>query len=115
MMDFSPQPLPPDVERFVRQFQLNLPTTPVRKAVGRRQAAVLIPIVCREQPTLLLTRRSDNLRKHAGQVAFPGGKADASDPSLIFTALREKRSPFPPLACAYWARCSRSTVAAGFR
>ncbi|MCC3701314.1 CoA pyrophosphatase [Rouxiella badensis] len=89
MMDFSPQPLPPDVERFVRQFQLNLPTTPVRKAVGRRQAAVLIPIVCREQPTLLLTRRSDNLRKHAGQVAFPGGKADASDPSLIFTALRE--------------------------
>lgn len=81
--------LPAEVEDFVRRFQLHLPITPARKAVGQRQAAVLIPIVCREQPTILLTRRSDRLRKHPGQVAFPGGASDAADPSAVFTALRE--------------------------
>ncbi len=67
----------------------------------RRQAAVLIPIICRAEPTILLTRRSDILRKHAGQVAFPGGAADATDASLIATALREarKKSPFRPSRC----------------
>lgn len=81
--------LPSAVEDFVRRFQLHLPTTSPRKATGKRRAAVLVPIICREEPTLLLTRRSDQLRKHPGQVAFPGGKADDSDPSLVFTALRE--------------------------
>jgi len=73
---------------FICRFQLQLPPV-VKKTHGVRQAAVLIPIICREQPTLLLTRRSDKLRKHAGQVAFPGGAADTTDSSLIFTALRE--------------------------
>lgn len=82
-------PLSAAVEDFIRRFQLHLPTTPPRKATGKRQAAVLIPIICREEPTILLTRRSDSMRKHPGQVAFPGGAADASDPSLVFTALRE--------------------------
>ena len=49
----------------------------------------MIPIICREEPTILLTRRSDSLRKHPGQVAFPGGAADATDASIIATALRE--------------------------
>ncbi|MGY2796433.1 8-oxo-dGTP pyrophosphatase MutT (NUDIX family) [Ewingella americana] len=79
----------PAVEEFVRRFQLQLPASAPAKVTGKRQAAVLIPIICREQPTLLLTRRSDSLRKHAGQVAFPGGAVDASDSSIIFTALRE--------------------------
>ncbi len=53
------------------------------------RAAVLVPIVRREQPGLLLTQRSPLLRKHAGQVAFPGGAVDSSDASLIAAALRE--------------------------
>ncbi len=92
MSSKTSQPSPrysPAVLEFVRRFQLQLPATQRSAVRGHRHAAVLIPIICREQPTLLLTRRSDFLRKHAGQVAFPGGAADASDPSLIFTALRE--------------------------
>ncbi|HJV76127.1 MAG TPA: CoA pyrophosphatase [Noviherbaspirillum sp.] len=53
-------------------------------------AAVLMPIVMREeQPTLLLTQRTAHLNDHAGQVSLPGGRVDASDRSAIETALRE--------------------------
>ncbi|THU02805.1 CoA pyrophosphatase [Lampropedia puyangensis] len=53
------------------------------------QAAVLVPIVVRPQPTVLLTRRSAHLKTHSGQVAFPGGKVDPLDASAVATALRE--------------------------
>lgn len=48
-----------------------------------------MPIVRRPQPGLLLTQRSPLLRKHAGQVAFPGGAVDNTDATLIAAALRE--------------------------
>ena len=49
-------------------------------AVKLRPAAVLVPIVEHASgPTVLLTRRSDNLGNHAGQVAFPGGKIEAGE------------------------------------
>ncbi|WP_410015288.1 CoA pyrophosphatase [Sodalis sp. C49] len=73
---------------FITRFQLQLPQ-PSEPARNQRRAAVLIPIICHHQPTVLLTRRSATLRKHAGQVAFPGGAADKEDTSLIATALRE--------------------------
>ena len=52
-------------------------------------AAVLVPIVQRSVPTVLLTRRTDHLPRHAGQVSFPGGRAHEGDVSLVETALRE--------------------------
>ena len=52
-------------------------------------AAVLIGIVMREQPTVLLTQRTAHLSTHSGQVAFPGGKVDATDRDVVDTALRE--------------------------
>jgi len=55
-----------------------------------RRAAVLIPLV--ERPggvTVLLTRRTDHLTSHAGQISFPGGRAEDYDSSPIETALRE--------------------------
>ncbi len=53
-------------------------------------AAVLIPIVERStELTVLLTRRSAELKHHAGQVSFPGGRAEDHDASLVETALRE--------------------------
>lgn len=52
-------------------------------------AAVLVPIVLREQPTVLLTERTAHLSTHSGQVAFPGGRADPEDASPADTALRE--------------------------
>ena len=58
-----------------------------------KEAAVLIPIVQRgslgSEPHLLLTQRTMNLSTHAGQIAFPGGKVDDSDASVVAAALRE--------------------------
>jgi len=55
----------------------------------RRPAAVLVPIVEREEPALLLTKRTEHLPTHAGQVCFPGGRFHEGDESLTATALRE--------------------------
>jgi len=54
-----------------------------------RPAAVLIPVVDHPEPTVLLTQRSAQLKEHSGQVAFPGGKIDATDKSPLDAALRE--------------------------
>ena len=55
------------------------------------EAAVLIPVVARPEPTILFTQRTTQLTQHSGQVSFPGGRRDASDLSLLQTALRETR------------------------
>ncbi|HEX7742745.1 MAG TPA: CoA pyrophosphatase, partial [Sphingobium sp.] len=52
-------------------------------------AAVLVAITDRPEPGLILTERSATLRKHAGQIAFPGGRVDAGDADEIAGALRE--------------------------
>lgn len=53
-------------------------------------AAVLVPIVKRAPAmTVLLTRRSDHLHDHAGQVSFPGGRIDPGDRDAAAAALRE--------------------------
>jgi 8-oxo-dGTP pyrophosphatase MutT (NUDIX family) len=66
------------------------------ESIGRRPvmipAAVLIPLVARpEGLTMLLTQRTAHLNNHAGQISFPGGRAEESDQSPIETALREAR------------------------
>ena len=52
-------------------------------------AAVLLPLVMRDELTLLLTERATGLSTHSGQVAFPGGRTDESDLDAVNTALRE--------------------------
>lgn len=53
-------------------------------------AAVLVPLVQREGGlNLLLTRRTDHLRDHAGQISFPGGRVEPEDDGPVATALRE--------------------------
>ena len=53
-------------------------------------AAVLIPVVMRPTGlTVLLTQRTAHLNDHAGQVSFPGGRAEESDAGMVETALRE--------------------------
>ena len=53
-------------------------------------AAVLVPLVTRERgSSVLLTKRTDHLHHHPGQISFPGGRVEAADTSPIDTALRE--------------------------
>jgi len=54
-----------------------------------RPAAVLVPIVAREELTVLLTQRTETLPTHAGQIAFPGGKLEPHDADAVAAALRE--------------------------
>lgn len=82
----SHQSYPPSLADFISRFQLQLPQA-AQLSYNVRPAAVLIPIICRPEPTLLLTRRADSLRKHAGQVAFPEEKP-------IMTTFRQSRRPY---------------------
>jgi 8-oxo-dGTP pyrophosphatase MutT (NUDIX family) len=52
-------------------------------------AAVLFPIVERPEPGLILTVRTETVRRHAGQIAFPGGRIDPEDEGPVAAALRE--------------------------
>jgi 8-oxo-dGTP pyrophosphatase MutT (NUDIX family) len=54
-------------------------------------AAVLIPLVERPDLTVLFTQRATQLRNHAGQISFPGGRIEPSDNSPAAAALREAR------------------------
>ena len=57
---------------------------------GRTDAAVLVPIyVERDEMHGVFTKRREDLRRHAGEVSFPGGRHEEGEPSLIATALRE--------------------------
>lgn len=57
---------------------------------GRTKAAVLVPLYVEGgELHAVFTRRRDDLRRHAGEVSFPGGRRDPEDPDLQVTALRE--------------------------
>lgn len=60
-----------------------------RPARELRPAAVLVPVIAHDEgPTVLLTRRSDSLASHTGQIAFPGGRLDPGE-TAGQAALRE--------------------------
>lgn len=63
-------------------------TLPVR---GRKKASVLVPLFANDGGSLsiVMTRRGENLRRHAGELSFPGGRLDEDDADLSSTALRE--------------------------
>lgn len=78
-------------ERFARPpaWSPEIQREPKYAARDVAHAAVLVPIVLREQPTVLLTERTRSLATHSGQVAFPGGRSDPGDADAAATALRE--------------------------
>jgi 8-oxo-dGTP pyrophosphatase MutT (NUDIX family) len=92
-------PLPPEClapgwlrERFARSNDW-LPETADESRAAKPHptpASVLVPLVLRPQGiTVLLTQRTAHLNDHAGQVAFPGGRAEHDDADAVDTALRE--------------------------
>lgn len=57
---------------------------------GRTDAAVLVPVyIERDELHAVFTKRREDLRRHAGEISFPGGRRDEGEPDLIETALRE--------------------------
>lgn len=62
-----------------------------RLAAAVTPASVLVPIVTHAELTVLFTQRTVHLRRHSGQVSFPGGRAEPEDVTPEFTALRETR------------------------
>jgi len=75
---------PPQAPGWNRAELLDLPGETPRIA-----AAVLVGIRDTPQPAMVFTVRHSGLRTHAGQVSFPGGRADAGDANAIATSLRE--------------------------
>jgi len=58
---------------------------------GRTDSAVLVPLFTDDGGGLhaVFTRRRDDLKRHAGEISFPGGRRDPEDADLAATALRE--------------------------
>ncbi|MCB8880727.1 CoA pyrophosphatase [Acidisoma cellulosilytica] len=79
-------------------------------------AAVLVPIILEPTPRILLTKRADHLRKHGGQVSFPGGRIDPGDASPEAAALREawEEIALPPGAVDIIGRLSIIETGTGF-
>ncbi|MEP3331016.1 CoA pyrophosphatase [Sedimentitalea sp.] len=72
-------------------FDLN-PGTVLPPGRKLRPAGVLVAIsLAREEPRVILTKRSSFLKHHPGQIAFPGGKQDEGDADVTAAALREAR------------------------
>jgi 8-oxo-dGTP pyrophosphatase MutT (NUDIX family) len=82
-----------------------------------REAAVLVAITRRAEPGVLLTVRREHLRTHAGQVAFPGGRIDADDPSTAAAALREAEEEIglPPQLVELWGTADPYRTITGYR
>jgi len=75
---FEPE-IPGDGKRFESHLDREL-----------THASVLVPLVVRDEGLqVLLTQRTAHLRDHAGQISFPGGRAEPDDADAVATALRE--------------------------
>lgn len=80
----------PSAEGPVRRGDHDLDNVGYRFQGKFAAASVLVPLVRRESGlTVLLTQRTNHLPNHAGQVSFPGGKAEPHDAGPVETALRE--------------------------
>ena len=79
-----------DLRDRLREVLLDPAQAAALEVHGRTDAAVLVPLfLVGDEPHVVLTRRRDDLRRHAGEISFPGGRQDPEDVDLCATALRE--------------------------
>src|SRR5688572_10709555 len=65
------------------------PDPVVEVAPGDRLAGVLLPLIDGEEPSMVFTKRSEDLSRHRGEISFPGGLQHDEDDTVEQTALRE--------------------------
>jgi 8-oxo-dGTP pyrophosphatase MutT (NUDIX family) len=80
------------------------------------QAAVLVAVVDRPEPTVILTLRPETMRKHPGQISFPGGRIDPGDDGPVAAALREAEEEIglPPALVQVIGLADRYRTVTGF-
>ena len=80
-----------------------------------KPAAVLVPVTDRARPGVILTQRTETLRSHAGQIAFPGGRLDPGE-DAIAAALREadEEIALPPAAVTVVGEADRYRTVSGY-
>lgn len=113
-------------ERLARALEAGRSATPVLLTGDHRElevrpdsdltpAAVLVAVTDRPRPGVLLTQRTETLRNHAGQVAFPGGRIDPGE-TAVQAALREAEEEvaLPPSLVAVIGEVDRYRTVTGF-
>lgn len=85
-------------------------------SVAGLPAAVLVAITDAAEPGVILTQRTETLRRHAGQIAFPGGRIDPEDDGPVSAALREAREEIalPPEAVEVIGAIDRYRTVTGY-
>ena len=79
-----------DIEKVRSALTSEIHSTPSDEADGNEIASVLI-IIYGESPFVIMTKKASNLKVHAGEIAFPGGKWCEKDQDLLETAIRETK------------------------
>jgi 8-oxo-dGTP pyrophosphatase MutT (NUDIX family) len=79
-----------EIERRLREVLLDPADAAALDVHGRIDAAVLVPLYVQDgELHAVFTKRRDDLRRHAGEISFPGGRQDDDETDLRVTALRE--------------------------
>ncbi len=80
-------------------------------------ASVLIGLVAEQEPCVVLTTRTAHLSDHAGQISFPGGRAEPHDIDVHATALREAQEEIglDPASVTLWGRLPHYMTVSGYR
>lgn len=81
----------PEITDSLRTVLLDAERAEVLDVRGGVRAAVLVPLTFRTDGSLALifTKRHNEMRRHAGEISFPGGRYETADANLLGTALRE--------------------------